>query len=188
MAAAAMILEKPRVISEHSKQLPSPSPPSSSPPFLGAQYVQPFRSHYVSEHSLKGHSMLDTSSFSSAENSPQQKHHKQYKQQQQQQYPHIVRSHPVVPCFSKYDETLRDNSCFTASASSCSSFTSAPTVPKNRTSGHFTFIVTNSTLRKVDIIEVKKSFSRSQTFGSHDDATSTPYSKMEKSKNNYISK
>ena len=182
MAAAAMILEKPIVMTDSAKQSPSPS--SSSSLFLGAPFAQSPNHHFVSEHSLRGHSILDTSSFSSTENSPQQKHHKQYRQQYQQQHPNFVRSHHGVSSFSKYDDTLRDNNCFAASASSFSSFTSVGTAPKNRTSGHFTFVVTNSTLRKVDINEVKKSFSRSQTFGSNDDATSTPYHKVDKCKNN----
>jgi hypothetical protein len=61
------------------------------------------------------------------------------------------------------------SSCQHSSSSSCSSF-STGTVgttaqKKDRDSGHFTFIVSNTTSKKIDVDNVKKSFLRTQSFG-----------------------
>ena len=74
---------------------------------------------------------------------------------------------------SKHDQTLRGNSCGTSlcynTASSSSSFSSTSAVKKDRNAGHFTFVITNSTLKKVDIDELKKSFLRTHCYDTGDD-------------------
>lgn len=70
---------------------------------------------------------------------------------------------------SNLNNTTGSSSCQHSSSSSCSSF-STGTVgttaqKKDRDSGHFTFIVSNSTSKKIDVDNVKKSFLRTQSFG-----------------------
>lgn len=61
------------------------------------------------------------------------------------------------------------SSCHHSSSSSCSSFSTGTVnttaLKKDRDSGHFTFIVSNSTAKKIDVDNVKKSFLRTQSFG-----------------------
>lgn len=56
-----------------------------------------------------------------------------------------------------------------SSTSSCSSFSTGTVgtaiVKKDRESGYFTFIISNSTTQKIDVETVKRSFLRTQSFG-----------------------
>ena len=200
-AAAAIILETPssvdsnRIFKNLPLPLPLPLPSQSLPHFQSQSQSQIHRNYFVSDNSTGEHSPEERSLFNSSESSPMQQHHSQYsqqQQQQQQQYQHSQNtraSYVTSSSYSRHDEALRGNTgCITSASTSCSSFSSGGTTAfnKNRHSGYFTFIITNSTEKKIDVDEVKKSFLRSQTFGLQDELDYDVSSKMQQSKRQIV--
>ena len=74
------------------------------------------------------------------------------------------------------DKECKDNTSCSSSCSSVSSRTSGTAnQKKDRDSGYFTFIISNSALEKMDVEEVRKSFLRTKSFGGyqHDEPSPT---------------
>lgn len=66
------------------------------------------------------------------------------------------------------EKECKDNTSCSSSCSSVSSRTSGTAnLKKDRDSGYFTFIISNSTVEKIDVEEVKKSFLRTKSFGGY---------------------